>query len=101
LFGFDNADVDAKQTLYCALEIVESDGRTIKTSDGLPSPTWISDYLKEDSTRRMLARPKNSSVTRANTNRLHASGAATRKAHFDVFNEYATKGTLVGIGTRC
>jgi hypothetical protein len=78
--------------------IVENEGSTTKTPDKLPSPTWICDFLKEDSVKELLIRPKNGSITRANTSRTNASGSGTRTAHFDTFNRLVTKGTIVGIG---
>jgi hypothetical protein len=80
--------------------IVENAGRTIKTADNLPSPTWVSGFLKEDSVKHILIRPKQGSITRANTSRMHASGSGTRAAHFAAFNRIVTKGTIVGIGMR-
>jgi hypothetical protein len=69
--------------LVCEIDIVENENRKIPTPDGLPSPTWVGDFLKEEGVAKILSRPKNGSITRANTSRMHASGAGTRTAHFD------------------
>jgi len=86
--------------LVCEIDIVENENRKIPTPDGLPSPTWVGDFLKEEGVAKILSRPKNGSITRANTSRMHASGAGTRTAHFDAFNAIVSKGNLVGIGLR-